>query len=119
MGYDKNEKKFPPPKTYERFVERYPKLDKAWELIGETGREGPLDDKTIRLVKLAIAMGAMSGGQTRSGVRKALDAGVSRDEIEQVVALAAGTLGLGYAAGLFQWASEVIEKPDAPRNGCC
>ena len=119
MANDKSNNGFPPPQTYTRFIERFPKIDKAWALIGETGREGPLDEKTIRIVKLALAMGAMSGGQTRSGVRKALAAGVSTDEIEQIVALAAGTLSLGSAAGLYQWVSEVVAKPDGPRGGCC
>ena len=119
MSNDSSNKEFPPPRTYTQFVERFPQISQAWELIGEAGREGPLDERTIRLIKLALAMGAMSGGQTRSGVRKALAAGVSRDEIEQIVALAAGTVGLGSAAGLYQWVSEVITQPDAPRSGCC
>lgn len=119
MANENTDDKFPPPLTYSKFVERFPKIDQAWALIGEAGREGPLDERTVRLVKLALAMGAMSGGQTRSGVRKALAVGVSRDEIEQVVALAAGTLGLGYAAGLYQWVSEVVDKQNGPRGGCC
>ena len=48
-----------PPKTYETFVRRYPKLSEAWEKISEAGREGPIDSKNSRLIKLAIAIGAM------------------------------------------------------------
>lgn len=119
MGKEKTDDRFPPPRTYTQFVTRYPTLDKAWSLLGDAGREGPLDEKTLRLVKLALAMGSMSGGQTRSGVRKALNAGVTREEIEQLVALGAGTLGLPSAAAIYTWVSEILNQPDRPRNDCC
>ena len=54
-----------PPKTYETFVRRYPKLSEAWEKISEAGREGPIDSKNSRLIKLAIAIGAMREGADR------------------------------------------------------
>jgi hypothetical protein len=41
-----------PPKTYQEFIRRFPKLGEAWENIAEAGRQGPLDDKTARLIKL-------------------------------------------------------------------
>jgi len=70
-----------PPKTYDKFVQRYPKLAEAWDKIGEAGRDGPLDAKTVRLIKLAIAIGAMREGAVHSGVRKALASGISLEEI--------------------------------------
>ena len=59
--------------------------------------------KTMRLVKLGIAIGAMREGAIRSGVRKAQVMGIRREEIEQVVALAAGTLGLPSTVAVFTW----------------
>jgi 4-carboxymuconolactone decarboxylase len=41
-----------PPIAYEAFVKRYPKLGQAWEAIHEAGNEGPLEEKTVRLLKL-------------------------------------------------------------------
>jgi alkylhydroperoxidase/carboxymuconolactone decarboxylase family protein YurZ len=99
-----------PPKTYETFVRRCPKLAEAWEKIGEAGRDGPLDDKTVRFVKLAIAIGAMREGAVHSGVRKALAGGISAEEIEQIVALAASTLGMPSTAAIFTWAHDEIDK---------
>ena len=32
-----------PPKMYQRFVEQYPKLGQAWDLIADQGADGPLD----------------------------------------------------------------------------
>ena len=91
------------PRAYEEFVKRYPKLGHAWEAIHEAGREGPLDEKTARLVKLGISIGAMREGAIRSSVRKALAMGISTAEIEQAIALAAGTLGLPSTVAVYTW----------------
>jgi alkylhydroperoxidase/carboxymuconolactone decarboxylase family protein YurZ len=102
-------KKTPKPKTHREFGRRYPKLAKAWELIGIAGREGPLDDKTARLVKLGVAMGAMREGAVHSHVRQALAEGISEKEIDQVVALAAGSLGMSSTAAVFTWVQDVTK----------
>ena len=96
-----------PPGAYRRFTSRYPKLEQAWELIAEAGREGPLDERTARLVKLGIAIGALREGSVHSSVRKALATGITRAEIDQVVALAAGTLGMPATVAAFTWVDEV------------
>lgn len=98
-----------PPKAYEEFVQRFPKLGQAWDAIAEAGSEGPLDPKTRRLIKLAVAVGAMREGAVRASVRKALAAGVAPAELEQVVALAAGTIGLPAAVAVFTWMREAAE----------
>lgn len=100
-----------PPIAHRSFVERYPKLGRAWALSVEAGEEGPLDAKTVRLVKLAIAMGALREGAVHANVRKAVAAGITTEEIEQVVALGAGTLGFPSAVALFCWTRDVIGKP--------
>jgi alkylhydroperoxidase/carboxymuconolactone decarboxylase family protein YurZ len=92
-----------PPKVYEEFVRRYPKLGQAWEAIAEGGKDGPIDEKTARLVKLGVAIGALREGAIHSSVRKALAQGIAREELEQVVALAAGTIGLPSTVAVFSW----------------
>ena len=99
-----------PPKTYNEFVDRYPKLGQAWELIAEAGHEGPIDMRTQRLVKLGIAVGAMREGAVHSSVRKALAMGITPGEIEQVVALSAGTLGLPSTVAVFTWVRDYLER---------
>jgi len=98
-----------PPKAYQKFVTRYPKLSTAWESINDAGKDGPLDAKTARLIKLAVSIGAMKEGPVHAGVRKSLAMGISRDEIEQVVALSAGTLGMPSTVAAFSWVSDVLE----------
>ncbi len=97
-----------PPKSHDDFVTTFPELARAWEMVGATGREGPLDDKTARLVKLAVAMGAQHEGAVHANVRKALAMGITRQELEQAVALAAGTLGFPQAAAVYTWIKDLL-----------
>ena len=91
------------PKTYRDFIARFPKLGEAWEALAEAGLEGPLDAKTQRLLKLAIAIGAQKEGPVHASARKAASAGVTREEMEQVVSLAAGTIGMPSAVAAWSW----------------
>ncbi len=99
-----------PPSTYTEFVKRYPELAKAWDLIGKGGNEGPLDADTIRLVKLGIAIGAMREGAVHSSVRKAIAMGIDVKALEQVVALAAGTLGLPSTVAAWTWVRDELPE---------
>jgi len=102
----------PPPKAFTRFIERYPKLGEAWELISQAGAAGPLDERTQRLVKLGIAMGAMRHGSVHSGARKALAIGITAEEMHQIVALAAGTVGMPGAVACSEWVQDVTGVED-------
>ncbi len=97
-----------PPKAYTAFVGRYPKLGEAWETINDAGSAGPLSERDKRLVKLAIAIGAMREGAVRSNVRKALAMGVDRATVEQVVALAASTLGMPSTVAVDSWIQPLL-----------
>ena len=106
MGKSKSAK---PPKTYKSFVERYPELGQAWELVRRAEAKGGLDGKTLRLVKLGIAIGGMKEGAVHSAVRKAVAAGVSSEEIAQVVAMAASTLGFPSTVAVYSWVQEQVD----------
>src|SRR5215470_20386717 len=64
---------------------------------------GPLDEKTRRLVKLAIAVGAGTEGGTHSAVRHASEAGVTAQEMEHVVLLSITSIGLPAAGRALTW----------------
>ena len=100
-----------PPAAHQAFVSRFPRIGQAWDLVSEEGAAGPLDAKTQRLLKLAIAIGALREGAVHSGVRKARDAGASTEEIEQVVALAASTTGFPSAVAAWSWVRDVLDTP--------
>ena len=103
-----------PPAMYSKFINRFPKLGEAWNRITEAGEEGPLDERSQRLIKLGIAIGAQREGAVHSGVRKALRMGISEAELEQIVALAAGTLGLPSTVAVYNWVLDITGGADDP-----
>ena len=75
------------PEVYTTFRTAHPSVAVALDELGSAVDEaGPLDPKTMRLVKLSIAVGAGAEGAVRSNVRKALYAGATPDEIHHVSA---------------------------------
>jgi alkylhydroperoxidase/carboxymuconolactone decarboxylase family protein YurZ len=101
-----------PPHAYQDFIKRNPQLAQAWELVGQAGAQGPLDEKSRRLIKLAVSLGALREGAVRANVRKALAMGISKDEIDQVIALGTGTIGFPGTVAVFTWIGEIYQKAD-------
>ena len=106
-------KRSKPPAVHQQFVRRFPGVGRAWDLVNAQGGEGPLDERAQRLAKLAISIGAMREGAVHSAVRKARDAGVSVAEMEQLVALAASTIGFPSSVAVWSW----IREEAAPKRG--
>ena len=99
-----------PPDAYTEFVARFPKLGEAWDLLAEGGQAGPLDERTQRLLKLAIAIGAQKEGAVHASARKARALGIHDEALDQVVALSASTLGWPAAVAAFTWVHEPRRK---------
>ena len=98
-----------PPLAYDRFTDRFPELETAWDHLAAAGRDGPLDERTQRLVKLGIAIGALREGSVHASVRKAVALGIEGEALEQVVALGAGTIGMPATVATFQWVRVVLD----------
>src|SRR6185369_17348970 len=99
-----------PPRTFDEFSETFPTLRKAWDLLGDAAAEGPLDDRTARLVKLGVAIGAMREGAVHSSARKARALGVTAEEMNQVVALASSIIGMPSSVAVWTWLRDSAEK---------
>jgi len=97
-----------PPDAFLEFVRRFPKIGEGWRLVQDAGLAGPLNEKTARLVKLGIAIGSLREGAVHSAVRKAVAAGATTSEIEQVVALSASTVGFPSAVAVYTWVRDVL-----------
>ena len=98
------------PRPVERFKDDYPEVWAAFNALGDQCHEAaPLDEKTRRLVKLAIAVGAGLEGGTHSAVRNALAAGVSPEEIKSVAILAVTTLGFPSSMRALTWITDGLE----------
>jgi 4-carboxymuconolactone decarboxylase len=99
------------PTTYRAFRETYPDVAIALDRLGQaTDAAGPLDERTRRLVHLAIAVGALAEGAVRSNTRRALDAGATVEEIRQVALLAITTAGFPTAIAGTSWIEEVLTQ---------
>jgi alkylhydroperoxidase/carboxymuconolactone decarboxylase family protein YurZ len=97
------------PQVYVAFRERFPQIAQQLDALAvATESAGPLDERTQRLVKLALAVAKESPGAVRSNVRKALEAGDSADEIRQVVLLSITTCGFPTSVASMQWVDEVL-----------
>ncbi len=97
------------PKAVNQFRKRHPKVWKAFNELGERCHEaGPLDEKSRRLVKLALSIGAALEGATHSAVRNARKAGITPEEIDHVALLAITTLGLPAATRAMTWVTDNV-----------
>jgi Uncharacterized homolog of gamma-carboxymuconolactone decarboxylase subunit len=99
------------PRAFDEFSETFPTLRQAWDLLGQAAGEGPLDDRTARLVKLGVAIGAMREGAVHSNGRKAVALGITTEELNQVVALASSIIGMPSAVAVWTW----LRDPSAKR----
>ena len=101
------------PKSVDRIEVRYPAVWNAFMKLGdECHNAGPLDEKTRRLVKIALTIGAGLEGGAHSAVRNAKAAGVTVDEMRQVAVLSITTLGLPAAMRGLSW----IDDATQPRS---
>lgn len=96
------------PATAGSIAREFPEVWRAYSALGKaTAEAGPLDGKTLRLVKVALAIGAGLEGGVHSHARRAVGEGVSNDELLHVALLAIPTLGLAHAARAMTWIRDV------------
>lgn len=98
------------PKRFLKFKEDYPEIAEAYEKMGDAVHtSGPLDDKSRALIKLALSAGAGLEGAVHSHTRKALEKGLTREEIRQTILLALPTLGLPKMMAALSWVEDILE----------
>jgi AhpD family alkylhydroperoxidase len=99
------------PGFFVEFSRKYPEVARAYNQLGDAaGNAGPLDERTIRLVKLGIALGARSEGAVHSHARRALAAGATPEELEQIALLSITTLGFPQAMAGLSWITDVTQR---------
>ena len=99
------------PSAAGRIAERYPTIWAAYEQLGAAAaKAGPLDAKTRRLIKLALAIGSSAEGAVHSHVRRAVLEGIAREELRHVMLLAIPTLGLPAAVKAMTWIDDIVSN---------
>src|SRR5437667_9653249 len=97
----------PLPDSISAFEKKHPAVWEAFAKLGEACHEtGPLDEKTRRLVKLALAVALRHEGPVHSATRNALKSGVTREELEHVIVLAITTVGWPAAYPAMAWIAD-------------
>ena len=101
------------PTGAKRVADEFPAVWQAYQALGAASSEaGPLDDGQTRLIKLALAIGAGSEGAVHSHARRALAAGASRAELDQIAILAITTLGFPRAMAALSWIRDIADSAD-------
>ncbi len=99
------------PQTFKDFVAKYPALGQAHEQVAETvASAGPLDAKTCALIKIGICVGANLESALRSHVRRAMQHGASKEDIEQAILLGMNTVGFPTTVAAWTWAHQQFER---------
>jgi alkylhydroperoxidase/carboxymuconolactone decarboxylase family protein YurZ len=100
-----------------RVAKRHPEIWAAYEQLGAAcAQAGPLDARTRRLVKLALAVAAQSEGAVHSQTRRAADEGLSAEELRHVALLAIPSIGLAKAAAAMSWMEDMLEKGETAKG---
>ena len=99
------------PSTFKQFITKFPQLGELHEQIAQSVETaGPLDAKTLELIKIGISIGAGLESATRAHVRKAMSHGATKSEIEQAILLTYNTCGWPRMVAAWQWAQQQFER---------
>lgn len=106
------------PGFYVSLTRKHPRYIAAVEALGQAVREsGPLDSKALHLVQLAAAAAIRSEGAVHSHARRALDEGVTADEIRHALISLTSTIGFPNVTASLSWCEDVFKaaKPKSAR----
>jgi len=102
----------PLPPSIVKFQQKHSTVWEGFDKLGQACHEGgPLDEKTRRLIKLALAIALRHEGAVHSATRNALRTGVTREELEHVAMLGITTVGWPAAQAALTWIQDEFSKP--------
>ena len=101
------------PRTFQNIVGKYPEVWKAHEQLTKAcAVAGPLDRKTVELIKVGICVGAGLETPTKRHAIMARENGATNEEIYQAVLISMTTLGHPRAAAGWKWVNSALERSD-------
>jgi alkylhydroperoxidase/carboxymuconolactone decarboxylase family protein YurZ len=105
------------PSGASRIAQVYPDIWNACAALGQACSEaGAIEGHTLRLVKLALAIGALPEGAIHPHTRRALAEGASKDELKQVAMLAIPTLGFRQGVKALAWIGDITDLSPAEKE---
>jgi alkylhydroperoxidase/carboxymuconolactone decarboxylase family protein YurZ len=89
----------------------HPAVWRAYSALGKVCADaGPIEGHTLRLVKLALAVGASLEGAVHSHARRGVSEGIEKKQLEHVALLATTTLGFPAAVRAVTWIRDVTDN---------
>ena len=112
MPTKKSSRKSPrAPQPFRTFMKKYPNIVSAYEAMGEAVRDtGPLSEREVTLVKLALSIGSRLEGAAHAHTRRGIAIGIEPDALRQVAILSSPTLGFPPMMAAYSWVDETIRK---------
>ena len=105
------------PKAYTEFARAYPEHAEAYEALSGICREaGPLSERDRALVKLGIAIGARHEGAVHSHTLKAVDLGLTPEEIRHAALLALTLVGFPNMMAALTWMDDLLPSKPRPKK---
>ncbi len=105
------------PNVFKELIAKYPEVAAAHDAMADAvQRTGPLDAKTCALIKIGISVGAGLESAVRSHVRRATEAGATRDEITQAIFQGMNTVGFPRTVAAWSWAQIQFARDDGERE---
>lgn len=100
------------PPSLRSFIHKYPKVWRAHERLGiESTRAGPLKERDVQLIKIAVTGSLMLETSFKTHVRKAIRAKATRAEIEHTIIQTLPIIGIGRTMMALKWYNETLRKP--------
>jgi 4-carboxymuconolactone decarboxylase len=108
----------PRPLRWSGFIASAPEVASAYEALRDAcAASGPLDGRTIGLVKLAVSIGRGTSRSVHRHAKKALRAGASPDDLRHTALLALPTIGLPATLDALKWIEESTVEEEAGQEG--
>ncbi len=99
------------PRTFIEFISTYPDIGRAYQQLAEaTCTAGPLDARAVQLVKLGLSIGMRHEGAVHAHTRRALEIGLTPDEIRHAVLLATTTMGFPNMMAALTWVEDILRE---------
>lgn len=98
------------PKSLQTFIKTHPKVWEAHQMLGVACKDsGPLDEKTLQLIKIGITGAKENMTSFKTHVRLALRSGAKKDEIEHAILQLLPATGINTMMMELLWARDVIK----------
>lgn len=99
------------PPTLRDFIKMHPQVWEAHEKLGiETAKAGPLSEKQVQLIKLAVTGSQMLETAFKTHVQKAVRAGATHAEVEHAIIQLLPIVGMGRTMMAVKWYKEAVSK---------